>query len=85
LSRQHFCHVVRREWQENSGKRTAHTSDLFFMKDSIEKGHLTVECCLTVHMIGDHPSKPLQGRKFKKHKALIMGHKSVPSGSMSLV
>jgi len=53
------------------------------MKDCLDQGYLTVRYCPIDDMIGDYPSKPLQGRKFKKQKALIMGHKSIPSRSMS--
>jgi len=54
----------------------------FFIKDCIDKGHLTVEHCPIDARTGDHPSKPLQGRKFETCKALTMGRMSIPSGSM---
>jgi len=76
--------LLEKNGKESSSKRTRQINiRYFFIKDCIDKRYLTVECCPTDDMIGDYPSKPLQGRKFKKHKALIMGHKSIPSRSMS--
>ena len=46
----------------------------FFLTDQIEKGNLLIEYCPTASMIGDYMSKPLQGKLFKRFKALIMGH-----------
>jgi len=59
--------------KESSGKRTRHLNiRYFFITDCIKKKLLRVEYCPTDDMIGDFPSKPLQGRKFKKHCRLIM-------------
>ena len=59
--------------KESSGKRTRHLNiRYFFITDCIKKKLLRVEYCPTDDMIGDFPSKPLQGRKFKKHCKLIM-------------
>jgi hypothetical protein len=59
---------------ESSSKRTRHINiRYYFLKDCIDKKYLTVEFCPTDDMIGDYPSKPLQGRKFKKNRQLIMG------------
>ena len=59
---------------ESSSKRTRHLNvRYFFIKDCIDKQHFTVVYCPTDDMIGDYPSKPLQGRKFRKHRQLIMG------------
>jgi hypothetical protein len=71
--------LLEKNGKESSSKRTRHINvRYFFIKDCIDKGHLTVEYCPTDEMVGDFPSKPLQGSKFKKHKALIMGHKAIP-------
>jgi len=76
--------VIEKNGKESSSKRTRHINiRYFFIKDWIDKGYLTMEYCPTNDTIGDYPSKALQGRKLKKHKALIMGHKSIPSRSMS--
>ena len=71
--------LLEKNGKESSGKRTRHLNiRYFFIKDCIEKDYLTVEYCSTDDMIGDYPSKPLQGKKFKKHRDLIMGHKPIP-------
>jgi len=76
--------LLEKNGKESSSKRTRHINiRYFFIKDCIDKGYLTVEYCPTDDMIGGYPSKPLQRMKFKEHKALIMGHKSIPSRSMS--
>ena len=59
---------------ESSSKRTRHLNvRYFFIKDCIDKQYFTVVHCPTDDMIGDYPSKPLQGRKFRKHRQLMMG------------
>jgi hypothetical protein len=71
--------LLEKNGKESSSKRTRHINiRFFFIKDCIDKGHLTIEHCPTDDMIGDYPSKPLQGKKFKKHRALIMGHNLIP-------
>ena len=65
---------------ENNGKQSsskriwALNICYFFLTDQIKKGNLTMEYCLTLEMIGDFMSKPLQGKLFKKFKKVIMGH-----------
>jgi hypothetical protein len=71
---------LERNGKESSSKRTRHLNiRFFFIKDCIDKQYLTVEYCPTDDMVGDYPSKPLQGSKFKKHKALIMGQQPIPT------
>jgi hypothetical protein len=71
--------------KESSSKRTRHLNiRFFFIKDCIDKQLLSVKHCPTDDMVGDFPSKPLQGRKFKKHRALIMGHKPIPTHMSSV-
>ena len=61
---------------ESSSKRTRHINvRYYFIKDCIDKKLLKVEYCPTDDMLGDFPSKPLQGRKFKKHRKAIMNLK----------
>ena len=75
--------LLEKNGKESSSKRTRHMNiKFFFIKDCIDKGYLTVEHCPTDDMVGDYPSKPLQGKKFKKHKALIMGHKPIFMSSL---
>ena len=58
---------------ESSSKRTRHINiRYYFIKDCIDKQILKIEYCPTDDMIGDYPSKPLQGRKFKKHRKTIL-------------
>jgi hypothetical protein len=60
---------------ESSSKRTRHINiRYYFIKDCIDKKLLKVEYCPTDDMIGDYPSKPLQGRKFKKHRKAMMNY-----------
>ena len=59
--------------KESSGKRTRHIDiRYFFIKDCIDKKFFTIEYCPDEEMLGDFPSKPLQGKKFKKHGRAIM-------------
>jgi len=61
--------------KRSSGKRTrAINIRYFFLTDQAEKGNLNIEYCPTTEMIGDHFTKPLQGKLFEKFKKLIMGH-----------
>ena len=70
--------LLEKNGKESSSKRTRHINiRYFFIKDCIDKNYLKVEYCPTDDMIGDFPSKPLQGKKFKKHKAFIMGNKPI--------
>ena len=58
---------------ESSSKRTRHINIRFyFIKDCVDKGLFEIKYCPTDDMIGDFPSKPLQGRKFRKHRALML-------------
>jgi hypothetical protein len=54
---------------ESSSKRTRHISvRYYYIKDCIDKGYMRVEYCNTDDIKGDFPSKPLQGKKFIKHR-----------------
>ena len=65
--------LLEKKGTESSSKRTRHINiRYYFIKDCIDKKHLTVKYCPTDDMIGDYPSKPLQGKKFKKHRKTIM-------------
>ena len=60
---------------ESSSKRTRHINiRYYFIKDCIDKNYFKVKYCPTDDMIGDYPSKPLQGRKFRKHRKSMMGN-----------
>ena len=65
--------LLEKNGTESSSKHTRHINiRYYFIKDCIDKQHLTIEYCPTDDMIGDYPSKPLQGRKFKKHRRAMM-------------
>lgn len=62
--------------RESSGKRTRHINvRYYYIKDCIDKRYLKVQYCPTDDMLGDFPSKPLQGKKFIKHRNAIMNLK----------
>jgi len=61
--------------KKSSSKRTrALNIRYFFLTDQIEKGNLSVKYCPTNEMLGDYFTKPLQGRKFKEFRDVIMGY-----------
>ncbi len=65
--------LLEKNGRESSGKRTRHLNvRYYYIKDCIDKKFLNVEYCPTDDMTGDYPSKPLQGRKFRKHRRAIM-------------
>ena len=45
----------------------------FFITDQVERGNMTIEYCPTNDMWGNFQSEPLQGIKFRKFGANIMG------------
>jgi hypothetical protein len=46
---------------------------IFFLTDQVEKGNVHIEYCPTDEMVGDFHTKPLQGEKFRKFRAEILG------------
>jgi hypothetical protein len=68
--------LLEKNGKESSSKRTRHINiRYFYITDCIAKKYMNVEYCPTDDMIGDFPSKPLLGRKFKKHRSLMMNTK----------
>ena len=60
--------------KKSSSQRTrALNIRYFFMTDQIKKGNVMIEYCPTDDMTSDFMTKALQGTKFKKHRAEIMG------------
>jgi len=58
----------------SSSKRTRHLEiRFFFVTDNVEKKHLRIEYCPTDDMVGDFYTKPLQGSKFTRFRATILG------------
>jgi hypothetical protein len=67
--------LLEKNGKRSSSKRTrALNIRYFFLTDQVAKGNLEIEYESTTEMWGDYMSKPLQGKLFKKFKALIMGH-----------
>ena len=56
------------------GKRSRAINIRFFaIKDSCEKGELEISYCPTEDMVADFYTKPLQGKKFRQFRKLILG------------
>jgi Reverse transcriptase (RNA-dependent DNA polymerase) len=57
----------------SSSKRTRHLEiRYFFVTDNVHKKHLRIEYCPTDDMIADFFTKPLQGAKFRRFRAMIL-------------
>jgi len=60
--------------RSSAGKRSrAINVRYFFVTDQVTRGNVTIEYMPTDDMWGDYMTKPLQGEKFRKFRALIMG------------
>ena len=60
--------------RKSAGKRSrALNVRYFFLMDQVEKGNLGITYCPTGDMTADYLTKPLQGEKFRKFQAEIMG------------
>jgi hypothetical protein len=65
--------LLEKNGRESSSKRTRHINvRYYFIKDCIDKRYLDVKYCPTDDMLGDFPSKPLQGKKFMKHRKYLL-------------
>ncbi len=65
--------LLEKNGMKSSSKRTKHINvRYFFIKDRIDAGELSLEYCPTEEMVADFLSKPLQGKLFKKFRALIL-------------
>ena len=63
------------------GKRTRAMNVRYFaVKDCVDREELKIYHQPTEDMIGDFFTKPLQGSKFLKFRALILGLKKAPTG-----
>ena len=63
---------------KSTGKRSKHINiQYFFIKDRYDSKELNIKFCPTDDMIGDFFTKPLQGKKIKKFRDLIMGHQEI--------
>jgi hypothetical protein len=59
--------------KKSSGKKTRHINiRYFYIQDRVEHNEIQVKFCPTDEMVGDFFTKPLQGAKFRKFRAIIM-------------
>ena len=60
--------------RKSAGKQSrALNMRYFFLTDQVEKGNLRITYCPIDNMTADYMTKPLQGEKFRKFRAEIMG------------
>ena len=63
--------------RSSAGKRSrALNIRYFFVTDQVEQGNVSIEHMSTDDMWADYMTKPLQGEKFRKFRALIQGDQS---------
>jgi len=68
------CILLAKNGRSSAGKRSrAINIRYFFVTDQIEKGHIKMDHCPTNDMWADFQTKPLQGEKFRKFRALLQG------------
>ena len=66
--------LLKTNGRSSAGKRSqALNIRYFFVTDQVELGNVTIEYMPTDEMWGDFMTKPLQGEKFRKFRALIQG------------
>ena len=67
------CMLLEKNGKASSSKRTKHINVRHhFITNRIQNRELKVFCCPTNEMVADFFTKPLQGRKFKKFRNVIM-------------
>ena len=60
----------------SSGKNTRHIEiRYYFITDHIAQEKMSLAYCPTDTMVADYFTKPLQGTKFRKFRAIIMNHR----------
>ena len=78
--------LLEKNGKMSSSKRTRHLEiRFFFVTDNVAKKHLRIEYCPTDDMVGDFYTKPLQGSKFIRFRARILGLSDVDVGVSSPV
>ena len=66
--------LLQENGRKSAGKRSrALNVRYFFLTDQVEKGNLRITYSPTDDMTADYMTKPLQGEKFRKFRAEIMG------------
>ena len=65
--------MLEKNGKASSSKKTEHINVRhFYIANWIKNEELKVFCCPTDKMVADFFTKPLQGRKFKKFRKIIM-------------
>jgi hypothetical protein len=65
--------LLEKNGQQSAGKRSRHLNiTMFFVKDQVDQGRISVQYCPTNQTIGDYMMKPLHGKKFNEFWQLIM-------------
>ena len=58
--------LLEKNGKESSSKRTRHINmRYFYIKEKVDNKDIEMQYCPTDEMLGDHMSKPLQGKKFR--------------------
>ena len=66
--------LLKTNGRPSAGKRScAINIQYFFVTDQVELGNIQIEHMPTNKMWADYMTKPLQGEKFRKFRALILG------------
>ena len=66
--------LLEKNGRRSSGKRTRHINiRYYFIHDRVKAGEVDIEHCPTEDMWGDFFTKPLQGKKFRRFQAQILG------------
>ena len=64
----------KRNRRKSAGKQFGSSErEIFSLTDQVEKRNLRITYCPTDDMTADYMTKPLQGKKFRKYQAEIMG------------
>jgi len=65
--------LMEKNGRSSSTKRTRHINiRYFFITDCIQQEKLSKEYCLTDDMLGDFGTKPLQGKKFRDFRQMLL-------------
>ena len=69
--------LLKTNGRSSAGKRSrAINIRYFFVTDQVELGNIQIEHMPTDEMWADYMTKPLQGEKFRKFRALILGEEN---------
>ena len=75
-----FAMLLEKNGKMSSTKRTKHIHICYYLiHDRWKKGEIDIKHCPTNEMVADYFSKPLQGKKFIKFRAMILGLEAPPT------